>query len=96
MKAGSSKGNEWQYGFGVTYNQSNSSYTLGFTHYGGDDAQTNWYASYHNGDFSFSMTNDAFLNIVNGNSSDKYRTAGIILMGLIHMGKEFIVPFILE
>ena len=74
-----SKGNEWQYGFGATYNQSNSSYTLGFTHYGGDDAQTNWYASYHNGDFSFSMTNDAFLNIVNGNSSDKYRTAGFEL-----------------
>ncbi|HOM90895.1 MAG TPA: polymorphic toxin type 23 domain-containing protein, partial [Bacteroidia bacterium] len=74
-----SKGNEWQYGFGATYNQSNSSYTLGFTHYGGDDAQTNWYASYQNGDFSFSMTNDAFLNIVNGNSSDKYRTAGFEL-----------------
>jgi hypothetical protein len=74
MKAGSSKGNEWQYGFGATYNQSNSSYTLGFTHYGGYDAQTNWYASYHNGDFSFSMTNDAFLPSSWG-GGDKYRTA---------------------
>ncbi len=69
-----SKGNEWQYGFGATYNQNNSSYTLGFTHYGGEDAQTNWNASYRNGDFSFSMTNDAFLPSSWG-GGDKYRTA---------------------
>ena len=88
--AGYSKGDKGyfpQFSAGATYNSGNSrSYTFGFTHYGGKDAQTNWFFSIKDREFSISTTNDAFLghNIGGG---DKFRTASLeIGLGELSVG----------
>ncbi len=60
-------------GFTVFDNKNNQSFSAGVTFYGGKHAQTNWFAGYNKGDFSFKMTNDA------GVGGDKHRTAAFEL-----------------
>lgn len=62
-----------RYGGGITVGH----FSFGLTHYGGKDAQFTWNGGYRNGLFSVSTENDAFLNFLNGRSSDKYRTAAL-------------------
>lgn len=63
-------GGNYSYGGGFSYsNNGKQNYSLGFTHFGGSDAQNNWFTGYSSGDYSFKMTNDAFVG------GDKYRTA---------------------
>jgi hypothetical protein len=57
------------YGGMTYYDRTNGqSFSAGFTHFGGEYSQNNWFVGYRRGDFSFSMTNDIPW-------SDKYRTA---------------------
>jgi RHS repeat-associated protein len=56
---------------GMTYHdrKNNQTFSAGLTLFKGSHPQSNWYGSYSKGDFSFSMTNDAWTG------SDWYRTA---------------------
>jgi len=58
-------------GGGVSYydRKNKQSFSFGITAYGGDERQNNWFTGFQKGDFSFRMTNDAFLG------GDKGRTA---------------------
>ncbi|WP_299278908.1 RHS repeat-associated core domain-containing protein [uncultured Psychroserpens sp.] len=56
-------------GFTIYDNKNGQAFSLGATLYGGKHSQGNWFIGYQRGDFSFKMTNDAFL------SGDEYRTA---------------------
>ncbi|XLS30521.1 FG-GAP-like repeat-containing protein [Flavobacteriaceae bacterium M23B6Z8] len=70
--ATASKGGSFSVGGGVGYTGKNgATYSVGITAYGGKNNhnQSIWYVGYNKGDFSFRMTNDAFL------SGDKFRTA---------------------
>ncbi len=58
------------YGGATYFDQTNNqSFSGGLTYFGGEFSQYNWYGGYQKGDFSFSMTNDAWTG------SDKFRTA---------------------
>jgi hypothetical protein len=58
------------YGGGTYFDRTNNQFfSGGLTYFGGDFSQYNWYGGYQKGDFSFSMTNDAWTG------SDKFRTA---------------------
>ncbi|TCN52474.1 hypothetical protein D0809_00055 [Flavobacterium circumlabens] len=56
-------------GGGFSYSDGTNTYSAGFTNFGGKDPQNNWMVGYSSGDFSFKMTNDAFVG------GDKARTA---------------------
>ncbi|NOY50349.1 MAG: hypothetical protein GXO88_07305, partial [Chlorobi bacterium] len=71
--AGHNGGFKSRVGGGASYfdKQNNLGFSLGVTKYGLNDPQSNWFAGIRIGrDFSFSMTNDAWVS-----SGDKYRTA---------------------
>ncbi len=58
------------YGGMTYYDEVNKqSFSVGYTHFGGENAQNNWFVGYKKGDFSFSMTNDVKVG------GDKFRTA---------------------
>lgn len=66
-------------------NHGKQSYSIGFTRFEGSASQNNWFVGYGSGDWSFKMTNDAFVG------GDKYRTAAaewdirIIPLGSIYI-----------
>lgn len=62
-----------RYSLGINYNGAQ----INLNHYGGENAQFTWALGYNNGVFSAIIENDAFLNVVNKNGSDKFRTAAI-------------------
>lgn len=61
-------GNSYSGGFSYL-NHGRQSYSIGFTRFEGSASQNNWFVGYGSGDWSFKMTNDAFVG------GDKYRTA---------------------
>ncbi|MBI1767427.1 MAG: hypothetical protein HYR67_03520 [Bacteroidetes bacterium] len=75
---GSYKGRfESRVGGSVSYFDGTSGGSIGFTHFGGTDQQTNWMGTYRYRSFHFSLTNDAFIDKIGKNlgGGDKYRTA---------------------
>lgn len=71
------------YGGMTYYDRPNNQYfSGGLTYFGGAHSQKNWYAGYRKGDFSVSVTNDAFI------SGDEHRTAAVEF-GLQNMSLGF-------